>query len=184
MAREMLPGAGGTVKPQVPRRGAVHPVVMLRLRSISCVPIALGALVLVVACEVRVGDPAAAVTTGAGAGDATSGAGATRPVGGSSGDQGGDPTQTEAVITVGRGIPQGQGGAGGSGGAATGSGGDPGYQCQTNGVCDIHDDCVCPDCQNRYVCTDPSYCKNDGMCRPFTEGCQCQDCASLDICSP
>lgn len=157
---------------------------MLRPRFVSPVPFTLLSLVLVVACEIRVGDPTPSATSGTGAGDATSGTGATRPVGSSTsgGHQGGDPTQTEAVVTVGS--PQGQGGSGGAGGAGQGSGGDATYQCQTNSICDIHDDCVCPDCQNHLVCTNPANCTDDASCKPFVEGCHCADCASLDICGP
>ncbi len=177
----MLPGAPETVKPQGPPRAAVHTLVMFRLRSISPMTFTLLALVLVVACEVRVGSPDPTTTTGAD--DATSGTGATRPVGSStsSGHQGGDPTRTEAVVTVGS--PQGQGGAAGAGGEV-GSGGDAIYQCETNFICNIQDDCVCPDCQNKVICTNPANCKDDGTCKPFVEGCHCADCASLDICGP
>ena len=153
---------------------------MLRLRSVTPPVLALGALLVMVACEIRVGAPEPP-SSGAGATDDTSGGtGATRPVGSSTG-RGGDPTQTEAVVTNSSGT--GGSAAGGDDGTG-GAGGDAIYHCQTNGQCDIQDDCVCPDCSNHLFCANPANCKDDGTCKPFLEGCICADCASLDICSP
>jgi hypothetical protein len=54
--------------------------------------------------------------------------------------------------------------------------------CNNNGVCGIDDDCVCSDCDNDPFCSDPSKCKNDGVCQSFEEGCVCADCATHPEC--
>jgi len=54
--------------------------------------------------------------------------------------------------------------------------------CTNNGICNDGDDCVCSDCDDDLFCSDPSNCKDDGVCKTFVEGCVCADCATEPEC--
>lgn len=54
--------------------------------------------------------------------------------------------------------------------------------CVNDGVCSFDDDCVCSDCDDDLFCSDPTKCKNDGVCQSFEEGCVCADCATHPEC--
>jgi len=54
--------------------------------------------------------------------------------------------------------------------------------CNTDGQCGQDDDCVCPDCHGDQECTDPQQCTDDNICEPYTEHCDCADCASHSLC--
>jgi hypothetical protein len=53
--------------------------------------------------------------------------------------------------------------------------------CTNDGNCS-NDDCVCADCDDDLFCSDPAQCGDDGTCRPFQEGCVCEDCTSHPEC--
>ncbi|MCA9718726.1 MAG: hypothetical protein KC468_28920, partial [Myxococcales bacterium] len=54
--------------------------------------------------------------------------------------------------------------------------------CDGDGECTQDEDCVCPDCTNQNYCRG-NQCMNDGLCHPYFEGCECQDCASHPQCN-
>jgi hypothetical protein len=43
-------------------------------------------------------------------------------------------------------------------------------------------DCVCEVCSEDRYCASPKGCKDGDGCDPFTEGCQCADCAEHPLC--
>lgn len=52
--------------------------------------------------------------------------------------------------------------------------------CNTNGVCNIDDDCVCPDCNLQPFC---AACVDDGQCDVYSESCACADCVDVPACT-
>ena len=55
--------------------------------------------------------------------------------------------------------------------------------CVIDGGCGLDDDCVCGECANDSFCSDPSNCQDDGICSPYVEGCQCNDCLAHPECA-
>ncbi len=55
-------------------------------------------------------------------------------------------------------------------------------RCDTNGICDAGDDCVCPDCDADTACMDPGSCDDDDFCDTESEGCGCNDCQGTPAC--
>lgn len=60
--------------------------------------------------------------------------------------------------------------------------GNHAFDCDTNGVCDGDDDCVCPDCDSHPSCAAPGSCDDDGTCDTTNEGCGCADCEGTPAC--
>jgi len=148
---------------------------------------AIGALLVVWGCGDSTGSGGSGASSNGGGGSTNQGAG---PVGGNGGE-GGTPV-------VGGG-GSGQGGAGGTaqGGAGGGTGGagpvdtcfyyddcDPSvaseclcYGCGDGTTCDNTVDCACSQCTGNTEFCPTTSCTNDGLCDPYLESCDCEDCA-------
>lgn len=55
--------------------------------------------------------------------------------------------------------------------------------CNDNGVCEVEEDCTCPDCYGDVRCYGVGICNDNDICTPYTEGCDCADCENHSRCS-
>ncbi len=150
---------------------------------------AIGALLVVWGCGDSTGSGGSGASSNGGGGSTNQGAG---PVGGNGGE-GGTP------VVGGGGSGQGgaggtaQGGAGGGTGGAGGGAGDtctfyPDCDptlaadclclgCGDGTTCDSNVDCACSQCTGNTELCPTTSCTNDGLCDPYLESCDCEDCA-------